>query len=184
MERTRGLFILIEGSPTKNAPWGITILNNPTVYVFTLPENRPRLCTLCHNGWPPPPPPVIVEQEEFFKVVEEMPMFPGCDGSDTYEERKSCAQQKLMYYVYNSVEYPAEAKEKGKEGVAVVRFKVSAEGKVYGEEILRDPGAGMGEAALKTVRQMITDDIRWEPGRLSGKKVAVQFHLPVRFKLE
>ncbi len=113
-----------------------------------------------------------------------MPMFPGCDGSDTYEERKSCAQQKLMYYVYNSVEYPAEAKEKGKEGVAVVRFKVSAEGKVYGEEILRDPGAGMGEAALKTVRQMITDDIRWEPGRLSGKKVAVQFHLPVRFKLE
>jgi TonB family protein len=126
---------------------------------------------------PPPPPPAPL-------VVEEMPLFPGCEDISDYEKRKSCADQKLMHYVYANVKYPKEAIEEGKHGMAVINFEINYKGEVFGAKIVRDPGAGMGEEALRVVKGMIADGIRWTPGRSQGKPVTVQFNLPVKFKLE
>lgn len=157
--------------------------------------NDDRYIGLSQSAVPPPPPPVpmspppppphfeTIVEEEVYTVVEQMPIFPGCEELEEYKERKACGDRKMLNYVYNNVKYPKEAAEKGKEGIAVVSFKVSAEGKVYSERLVRDPGAGMGEAALRTVKRMIVDDIRWEPGRQSGKPVTVKYNLPVKFKL-
>lgn len=159
------------------------------------PTNDYRYNGLSQSAIPPPPPPppaphpeTIVEEieevvEEVYTVVEQMPLFPGCEDVSTYAERKSCSDKKLLQYVYSNINYPAEAIQEGKAGVAVVRFKISPEGKVFGAELVRDPGMGMGEEALRTVNQM-NKDIRWEPGKQGGKAVAVKFTLPVRFKLE
>ena len=56
----------------------------------------------------PPPPPPLVEQEEdeIFKIVEEMPRFPGCD-SGSAAEKKTCADSKLLQYLYKNLKYPA-----------------------------------------------------------------------------
>ncbi|TXF90533.1 energy transducer TonB [Neolewinella aurantiaca] len=124
---------------------------------------------------PPPPPPYVVEQ---------MPVFPGCEDIDDYHAKKSCADKKLLEYVYGNIQYPSEAAEKGVEGVAVISFTVSAKGQVANAKLMRNPGAGTGEEALRVVERMITDDIRWEPGMQDGKAVTVQFNLPVKFRLE
>jgi TonB family protein len=113
-----------------------------------------------------------------------MPLFPGCEDISDYEERKSCADQKLMHYVYANVKYPEEAIKEDREGAAVVRFKVNYKGEVLGEELVRDPGARMGVEALRVVKGMIADGIRWTPGRSQGRPVTVQFNLPVKFKLK
>ena len=111
-------------------------------------------------------------------------MFPGCEYISNFEERRTCANKRMLEYVYNNINYPKEAIEKGTEGIAVISFKVSASGKVFDEEIARNPGAGTGEEALRVVRAMQEDDLRWEPGRMHGKPVNVQFNLPVKFKME
>lgn len=120
---------------------------------------------------------------EVYKVVEEMPRFPGCEDMDNLEERKGCAQQELLKYIYKNIRYPEAAKSKGIEGVAVVTFVVGMDGTVSGARIVRDISDGIGEEALRIVNQMNPDGIRWVPGVQRGRPVNVQFNLPIKFKI-
>ena len=126
------------------------------------------------------------KDREVFKVVEQMPLFPGpdCGAIDTYAERKECSERALIDYIYRSIEYPASASEKGKEGTAVVSFIVEPHGVMSDVKLVRDPGHGMGEAALTVIEQMKRDNTRWEPGLQKGQPVRVLFNMPIRFKQE
>lgn len=138
----------------------------------------------------PPAAPAAQEDTEgqhrgpVYKVVDQMPMFPGCEDKGKYALRERCANKKLLTYVYENIRYPEKAREKGVEGMAVVSFIVEKDGRISTAKIVRDPGAGLGKEALRTVKLMQVDDIYWYPGRQDGKPVRVQFHLPVKFKLE
>jgi protein TonB len=121
--------------------------------------------------------------EEIFKVVEEMPRFPGCEDLAA-AERKTCADRKMLEFIYKNIKYPAIARENGIEGTAVVTFVVEKDGKVTDARLLRDPKGGTGDEALRVVNLMNTEGIRWVPGKQRGRPVRVQFNLPVKFKLE
>ncbi len=130
---------------------------------------------------PPPPPPPAPKVEEIFKVVEQMPMFPGCERSGgSNEELQACAQQKMLEYIYGNIKYPAIARENGVEGTAVITFVVEKDGSITDAQIIRDPGAQTGGEALRVVKTFP----KWNPGKQRGKPVRVQFNLPVKFKLE
>ena len=134
---------------------------------------------------PPPPPPPEPEVEEIFKVVEQMPRFPGCEdqgGSD--QEKYQCAQKKLLEYVYKNIKYPAIARENGIEGRVVIQFVVEKNGSITDARIVRDIQAGCGAEALRVVNSMNDKGLSWTPGKQRGKPVRVQFTLPVTFKLE
>ena len=134
---------------------------------------------------PPPPPPPPPEEEEIFKIVEQMPRFPGCEdmgGSD--KEKEKCAKEKMLQYIYKNLKYPAIARENGVEGMAVIRFVVDKSGAVNDIELLRDPGAGCGDAAKKVVNAMNNLPQKWTPGKQRGRPVKVLYTLPVKFKLQ
>ncbi len=133
---------------------------------------------------PPPPPPPAPKVEEIFKVVEQMPMFPGCENISNAEEKKECAQKKLLEFIYGNIKYPAIARENGVEGMAVVSFVVEKDGSVTDAKVVRNPGAKTGEEALRVVELMNQQGIKWIPGQQGGRNVRVQFNLPVKFKLE
>lgn len=134
---------------------------------------------------PPPPPPPKEEPEEIFKVVEQMPRFPGCENqSGSNDEKYACAQQKLLEYIYKNVKYPAIARENGIQGRVVVQFVVEKNGKITDAKVVRDIGAGCGEEALRVVNSMNDMSQGWTPGKQRGKAVRVQFTLPVSFKLQ
>ena len=134
---------------------------------------------------PPPPPPPEPEVEEIFKVVEQMPRFPGCeDISGTDEEKKACAQKKMLEYIYKNLKYPAIARENGIEGMAVIQFVVGKDGSVKDAKIVRNLEGGCGEAALTVVDGMNNLPQKWTPGRQRGRNVKVLYTLPVRFKLQ
>ncbi|MEL6656509.1 MAG: energy transducer TonB [Bacteroidota bacterium] len=132
---------------------------------------------------PPPPPPPPPPAEEIFVVVEQMPMFPGCEDEKNAQKRKSCAQEHLLRYVYENLEYPTIALENGVEGTAIVQFVVQEDGTLDQIKMIRDPGAGIGTAAVALVEKMNTDEIRWIPGKQRGNAVPVRFNLPIRYKL-
>ena len=132
---------------------------------------------------PPPPPPPPAE-EEIFKVVEQMPLFPGCEDLGSYAEKKACADKKMLEFIYGNIKYPAIARENGVEGMAVVSFVVEKDGTVKDARVVRNPGAKTGEEALRVVELMNTKGYKWNPGMQGGRPVRVQFNLPVKFKLE
>jgi len=127
---------------------------------------------------PSMPGPVI---EEVFKVVEEMPRVydAGCEALPR-SERKECANQVMLASIQDNLVYPAEAKANGVEGVAVVQFVVETNGKIDDIRVVRSPGSGTGEEAERIVREHFSDG--WLPGKQRGKKVPVQFNLPVKFE--
>ncbi len=118
--------------------------------------------------------------DPIFKVVEDMPRFPGCEDVEDVEERKKCSQQKMLEFVYTKVKYPVVARENGTEGTTVVRFVVNKKGQVAKGEILRKIGGGCDEEVLRIVNEMPT----WIPGKQRGVAVDVYYNLPVKFKLE
>ncbi|MFT5165797.1 MAG: TonB family protein [Saprospiraceae bacterium] len=126
-----------------------------------------------------------VAKEEIFQVVEEMPMFPGCtDSTGTKEELKSCADSKMLQFIYQNIKYPEVDRQKGNEGTVVITFVVEKDGSISNEKILRDPGDQLGEEALRVVSLMNQLPEKWTPGKKEGVPVKVQFNLPVKFRLE
>ena len=114
-----------------------------------------------------------------------MPRFPGCeDMSGTNKEKEDCAKQKMLQYIYKNLKYPAIARENGVEGTAVLQFVVSETGKVVDVKVVRDSGAGCGDAAAKVVNAMNNLPQKWTPGKQRGRPVKVLYTLPVKFKLE
>ena len=108
----------------------------------------------------------VVEQE-IFKIVEEMPAFPG-------------GEAKLMEYVAKNVKYPQIARETGIQGRVFVNFVVEPDGSVSNVSVLRGIGGGCDEEAMRVVKNMP----KWKPGKQRGKPVRVQYMLPVNFKLQ
>jgi len=125
------------------------------------------------------------EEEEVIIFAEQMPRFPGCEEIDgNKDDKKKCADMKLLEFIYKNLKYPAIARENGVEGMAVLQFVVSETGEVTDAKIARDPGAGCGEAALKVVKGMNNLPEKWTPGKQRGRPVKVLYTLPVKFKLE
>ncbi|MBK8885677.1 MAG: energy transducer TonB [Saprospiraceae bacterium] len=133
---------------------------------------------------PPPPPPPAPVEEEIFRVVEQMPRFPGCEDKGTDKEKEDCAKGKMLEYIYKNLKYPAIARENGVEGQVVLQFVVDKDGSITDAKIVRDIGAGCGTAAETVVNGMNNMGQKWIPGKQRGRPVRVLYTLPVKFKLE
>lgn len=109
---------------------------------------------------------VIVDDEIPFIIVEQMPEFKGGVSG-------------LMMYMKNNINYPKEAKQANRQGKVYISFVVEKDGTISNVKLLRGIGYGCDEEAMRVVGQMP----KWEPGKQMGKKVRVQFNLPIAFKL-
>ena len=121
-----------------------------------------------------------------FKVVDQMPRFPGegCESKATDREKDACAKEKMLQYMYKTLRYPAQARQQGVQGTAVVQFTVGSDGVLKDFNIKRDPGAGCGQAALDVITSMNNMSEKWIPGMQEGVPVDVQYVLPMKFKLQ
>lgn len=119
-------------------------------------------------------------EEEVIKVAQEMPRFPGCEEIGVAgQDLTKCSHEKMFMFIQENLVYPKEARKNGVTGTALVQFVVGKNGKIRDANLLRDLGGGCGQAALEMVQSMPT----WVPGKQDGKTVAVQYTLPVKFKL-
>jgi protein TonB len=116
-------------------------------------------------------PPEIEEEEiveaEIFKVVEEMPEFPG-------------GAAKMMEYIQKNIKYPMMARESDIQGKVFVQFVVEPNGTISGVTVMRGIGGGCDEEAVRVVESMPN----WKPGKQRGSAVRVQYVVPIVFKLQ
>lgn len=132
---------------------------------------------------PPAPKPIIEDEPDFIFVAEQMPRFPGCEDLDTEIAKEKCSKLNLLNYIYDNLKYPPYARDNGIEGMVVLQFVVSKEGRIEDLKIARDIGGGCGGAAAKVVSSMNDLAMPWTAGRQRGKPVKVLYTLPVKFKL-
>jgi TonB family protein len=105
--------------------------------------------------------------KEVFKVVEQMPTYPEGQGA-------------LLEFLAKNINYPKVAKDNGVEGMVVVQYVIEKDGSISNAKVVKGIGAGCDEEALRVVNAMPN----WVAGKQRGQAVAVQFNLPIRFKLE
>ncbi len=128
---------------------------------------------------------VALGDTTIYSFADEAARFPSpCERYDTTAAAKSeCAQRYLLDYIYQRALYPAEAREQGISGTAVVAFIVERNGLVNRPEVLRDPGGGLGLSALRSVIGM-QREVLWRPAFRDTTPVRFRVVLPIRFRLE
>jgi len=115
--------------------------------------------------------------------VDEMPRFIGCENiKENALERKRCADNKMLQFIYNNLVYPVEALEDRIEGRVIISFYVNPDGLISNAMIKKDLGAYTGGAALDVIEKMNEERV-WIPGKSNGVLLPVLFTLPVTFKL-
>ena len=116
---------------------------------------------------------------DVYKLVEEMPRYPGCEQLGTKQERDDCSMRKMLTFLYSQIQYPAEAREKGVTGTAEVGFIIEKDGSLSNFKILQDPGAGCGEECLRVIKLMPN----FVPGKQRGQPVRVEYSIPLKFSV-
>ena len=102
-----------------------------------------------------------------YQVVEQMPQFPNGNGA-------------LMTFLQNNIKYPQEARDANTQGKSFVTFVVDKKGEINNARIMKSSG---NEALDKEAVRVVESMPAWTPGKQGGKNVAVQYTLPIMFKL-
>lgn len=101
-----------------------------------------------------------------FDAIEKAPEFPG--GSKA-----------MMEFISSNINYPKTASDKGIEGTVTIKYVIEKDGSLTGLKVVKEPGGGLGEEAIRVFSIMPA----WKPGSIQGRPVRVQMVAPVRFKL-
>ncbi len=116
----------------------------------------------------------IVEEEEAkpdddgcFRIVEQMPEFPG-------------GQDALFEFLSKKIAYPKQAIVENIQGTVYVSYIVEKDGQLNNFKLERSAHPLLDEEALRVVKLMPN----WKPGKQRGKAVRVAYTIPVKFKLE
>lgn len=102
-----------------------------------------------------------------FVTVEKMPEFPG-------------GEQALLKYIAEHINYPVAAAENGIQGRVACKFTIKEDGSVGNVHVVRSVDPSLDDEAMRVIYSMP----KWIPGEQRGKKVAVEYSVPVRFRLQ
>ena len=115
-----------------------------------------------------------------FILIEDVPVFPGCEAFNTNEERKNCMSSEINKFV--NKEFNTSLGQKlGLSGMnlVVVQFVINSQGRV--EQIqTRAPHPELEKEAARVINKLP----HMQPGKQRGKPVPVRYTIPIRFKVE
>lgn len=115
------------------------------------------------------------------ELKESFPMFKmaSCDEMESYKDRKQCADNHMLQYIYKNLRYPSKARELSIEGRVITQFTVTKEGKIEDINVLRGICDELKNECIRVIKNMPD----WNPGTQDDRPVKVMFTLPIKFKL-
>ncbi len=114
----------------------------------------------------PPEENTAIDEPLDFRIVEEMPQFPG-------------GQAAFVKWLTLRLSYPAEAKRKGIQGKVAVTFIVERDGSITNLSIAKSVSPECDNEALRVLRRMMP----WTPGTHNGEPCRTMVCVPIVFKL-
>ena len=126
----------------------------------------------------------VDEEEEIadvpFAVIENVPIFPGCENAGGNAAKKKCMSDKVKKFVTRKFNTDLAA-ELGLTGVQriYVQFKIDKKGDVVGVNA-RAPHPRLKKEAIRVVSALP----KMTPGKQRGKAVGVLYSLPIVFQVQ
>lgn len=126
----------------------------------------------------------VEEEEEIvfipFAVIEDVPIYPGCENEKNNDAKKKCMSDNVMAFVQRNfhTELAGELGLEGKQRISV-QFKIDKTGNVV-DVRARAPHPMLEKEAVKLIQSLP----KMIPGKQRGKPVGVLYALPILFKVE
>ncbi|RIV38199.1 energy transducer TonB [Flagellimonas lutimaris] len=126
---------------------------------------------------------VAVAEEEITEeipivLVENAPVFPGCENEETEEDKRDCFQAMVQKHIRKNFRYPDPVKEMGLQGRVSIMFTIEKDGSIDNVR-LRGPHKSLEEEAARIISKLPN----MKPGQQRGVPVKVSYSLPITFKL-
>ena len=114
-----------------------------------------------------------------FAVIENVPIFPGCDKGNNAERRK-CMSQKITKFVQRkfNTDLAGDLGLSGRQRINVI-FKIDKNGDVV-EVRARAPHPDLEKEAIRVINLLP----KMKPGMQFGKAVTVPYSLPIIFQVQ
>ena len=124
---------------------------------------------------------VMVEEVEEeidypFSVIEEVPVFPGCEDD---ADKRACFQKMIGKHIAKNFRYPELQQDIGIQGKVYIKFVIQKDGSI-GNVLMRGPDKGLEAEAARIIGKLP----KMTPGKQRGKAVRVPFSLPINFVLQ
>ena len=116
-----------------------------------------------------PEQPTVLDMENNplnFRVVEELPEFPG-------------GASEFMKWLTKNLRYPVQAQQRKLQGKVVAQFIVNKDGTISNIELVKRVDPSLDNEALRVLRLMP----RWKAGQQNEKPCRTQVCIPIVFKL-
>jgi len=130
---------------------------------------------------PPPSPDAQINENSDvpFAVIEQVPVFPGCEDSATNDDMKKCMSGKIDEFVRKKFNADLGS-QLGLTGVirVIVQFKIDKNGYVT-DVRSRAPHPRLEQEAERVINSLP----KMQPGKQRGKPVGVMYSLPIVFQV-
>ncbi|GFZ90342.1 hypothetical protein GCM10011531_22430 [Aquaticitalea lipolytica] len=126
----------------------------------------------------------VVEVEEDievpFAVIENVPIFPGCEKESGNNAKKQCMSDKIAEFVNKkfNTELAGDLGLSGKQRISVI-FKIDKNGEITNVQA-RAPHPGLEKEAKRVIGLLP----KMQPGKQRGKAVTVPYSLPILFQVQ
>ncbi|SFR33150.1 outer membrane transport energization protein TonB [Robiginitalea myxolifaciens] len=111
-----------------------------------------------------------------FSVIEDVPIFPGCEGAS---DKRACFNEMMQKHIRKNFHYPEIAQEMGIQGRVAVMFTIQKDGSI-GNIRMRGPDKNLEAEARRIIEKLP----KMTPGKQRGRAVRVPFSIPIMFKLQ
>ncbi len=115
-----------------------------------------------------------------FAVIENVPIFPGCESQTNNEARKKCMSEKVQEFVTRRFNTDLGS-QLGLSGVnrVIVVFKIDKTGAIT-DVRARAPHPRLEQEAARVINLLP----KMQPGKQRGKAVGVSYSLPIVFQVQ
>ena len=121
-----------------------------------------------------------LDEEVPFAVIEDVPVFPGCEGV-AQNKRLECFMEQMAKHIKKNQQYPEKAMEENIQGRVSVLFVIDKDGSITNVQARGPKG---GELLEKEALRVISKLPKFKPGMQRGKPVKVKYSQPITFKLQ
>ena len=121
-----------------------------------------------------------LDEEVPFAVIEDVPVFPGCEGV-AKNKRLECFMEQMAKHIKKNQQYPERAMEDNIQGRVAVLFVIDKDGSITNVQAKGPKG---GELLEKEALRVISKLPKFKPGMQRGKPVKVKYSQPITFKLQ
>jgi len=115
-----------------------------------------------------------------FAVIENVPIYPGCEKKKGNAEKKKCMSEKIQKFVQKkfNTDLAGDLGLEGRQRISV-QFKIDRNGNVVNVRA-RAPHPKLQQEAINVVKALP----KMIPGKQRGKSVGVLYSLPILFQVE